>query len=290
MKLIASTVAIVVTLAGATVHAESSPVDDPNGPALALATAVLGDGASDAATRSDADSVAILVESGTHVDVPRDPADGMSIDTPRGGVDVIVTPTDGALGGFERVDGVMSAAVGSDYVAIAEPLEGGDFRMAVVLEDASAPTSLSYSFDLRIGVTPQPTADGGYSFVDASGQIVGGLAAPWALDANGHGVPVAYSFEGNTLTRIVTPTAETAFPVVTNWCLFGKNPNGSCRGASLAKQAAAAVSAGWLTRAVCLTGALGLGAPTAGLGAVGVAALCSAAGFGVGYWASRNVR
>jgi hypothetical protein len=59
---------------------------------------VLGDSASDATTPSDADSVAVLVESGTHVDVSRDPADGVSIDTPRGGAGVAVTPTDGALG------------------------------------------------------------------------------------------------------------------------------------------------------------------------------------------------
>jgi hypothetical protein len=41
-------------------------------------------------------------------------------------------------------------------------------------------------------------------------------------------VPVGYSFNGTILTRTVCPNDATVYPVTTNFCLFGRNPNGSC--------------------------------------------------------------
>jgi hypothetical protein len=43
-------------------------------------------------------------------------------------------------------------------------------------------------------------------------------------------VPVGYSFNGTILTRTVCPNDATVYPVTTNFCLFGRNPNGSCCG------------------------------------------------------------
>lgn len=76
----------------------------------------------------------------------------------------------------------------------------------------------------------QQAAEGGHDFVDAGGAVVGGLGAPWAVDAAGNLVPVGYSFNGNTLTRTVYTTDATVYPVATNFCLFGRNSQGGCNG------------------------------------------------------------
>ena len=230
------------------------------------------------------------VEHGTVVDVPSDPSDGFVIDTAGTGIEVTMVPLDETLGVFD-IKGTepLAVAEGDGYETIAQPLADGDFRLAVTIEALDGPHSFSYAMELPQGTVAVKRVDGGYDFVDPTGVVVGGLGAPWGLDSLGQPVEVTYSLEDGVLTRTVAVSSADAYPVLTNWCIFGKNPNGSCSGSGLAKQAAAAIAAGWLTRAVCLTGAIGFGAPTAGLGAVAVAALCSAAGFSVGRWASGKV-
>jgi hypothetical protein len=168
------------------------------------------------------------VEDGTTIDVPRDPDKGIAIDLSGLGVDVVVAPLDGSLADFVTSNNV-AIAQGDGYSTIAQPTEDGEFRMAVVLDDASAPRSMVYDFALEPGTAITKRSDGGYDFADATGKTLGGLGAPWGIDANGNLVDVSYSFAGGRLTRTIEVDATTAFPVVANWCLFGKNPNGSCR-------------------------------------------------------------
>lgn len=253
--------------------------------ALETVNALLGAETAIAATSHDEDTAVRLTEDAVTIDIASDPQDGIAIDS---ATSIVIAPTDTALGDF-TARATTAVAAGDGYSSVAQPLEDGGFRMAVVLEDDSAPTSLSYEFQLESGVEPVRRADGGYDFVDSAGTKVGGIGAPWAIDAAGTPVEASYEFNGTVLTRTVTVGDSTAFPVVTNFCIFGKNPNGSCRGSGVYKEALAAMAAGWLTRAVCLTGALGAGAATAGLGAVAVASLCSVAGFAVGRWASGRV-
>lgn len=209
------------------VQAETASADVDVVAAVEMVEQVLGSQTAVGVVGHDVDSVVALVEDGVTIDVPVDPSDGIAVD-PQAGTAAVFTPTDVALGDFVA-DGVLAVAAGDGYAAVAQPLEDGDFRLAVVLDDATAPTSLSYQVELDPGVQPVQRLDGGYDFVDAAGAVVGGIGAPWAVDAAGNLVPVGYSFNGTTLTRTLYTNDTTVYPVTTNFCLFGKNPDGSCR-------------------------------------------------------------
>ena len=56
--------------------------------------------------------------------------------------------------------------------------------------------------------------DGSVSLIGAGGKWLGGIATPWAKDANGKSVPTSYSIDGNKLTQHVSFDSTTAFPVV----------------------------------------------------------------------------
>ncbi len=229
-KLLVPVMTVVLVSTGLIVSpasADSVPLDAEAVAALETVEQILGNQTAVGAVGQDADSAAIVIEDGVTIDVPVDPSDGISVDS-AAGTAAVFTPTDSSLDDFVT-DGAVAVAAGDGYAAVAQPLEDGDFRLAVVLEDASAPKSLSYRVELEPGVQPVQRVDDGYDFVDAAGAVVGGLGAPWAVDAAGNLVPVGYSFNGNTLTRTVYTTDAIVYPVTTNFCLFGKNPNGSCR-------------------------------------------------------------
>jgi hypothetical protein len=266
------TVALVSTVLNVSpASADSASLDSEAVAALETVDQILGNQTAVGAVGQDADSAAIVIEDGVTIDVPVDPSDGISVDSAAAAA-AVFTPTDSSLDDFVT-DGAVSVAAGDGYATVAQPLEDGDFRLAVVLEDASAPTQLSYAVELEPGVQPVQRLDGGYDFVDAAGAVVGGLGAPWAVDAAGNLVPVGYSFNGNTLTRTVYTNDATAYPVTTNFCLFGQNPNGSCRGSSLIKKVA--YDAGWALAAaiVCVP----VGAITAGAGGL----VCGATMYGI---------
>ena len=180
----------------------------------------------------------VVVEHGTVVDVPTDPADGLTVDTAGSGVEVTMTPLDETLGEFDLVAGdPVAVAEGDGYETVAQPLADGDFRLAVTISGPESPHSFAYEMELPDGASALKRSDGGFDFVDAAGVVVGGLGAPWGEDAAGQPVAVTYDLVGNVLTRTVAISDAAAYPVLTNWCLFGKNPNGSCRGSRVVKDA-----------------------------------------------------
>ncbi len=198
------------------------------------------------------DSAVVVASAGTVVEVPKDPSDGIAVDLAGSGADLVFTPPDPALEDFGR-DGALAAAEGDGYSTVAQPLLGGDFRLAVTLDDPTAPRSLTYDLDLPEGTRVAPRPDGGFDFLAADGSLTGGLAAPWGVDAAGVPVEVVYHYSGDgRITRHVLTTSDTAFPVVANFCIFGKNKNGGCRGKTVAAKAAIGASFGFFGVAVCL--------------------------------------
>lgn len=180
---------------------------------------------------ADADTALEVNVGETSIEVPIDADDGIGIDFGPNEASIVITPLDSSLGDFEVLeDSPVAAAVGEGYATALLPLGDGDVRLLMVLEDESAPRQFSYEIDLAEGVTLVALEDGSISMVSSEGEALGGLAAPWGIDDNGELVDVGYEVSGNTLTRTVAVTPETAYPVMTNFCIFGKNPNGSCRG------------------------------------------------------------
>ena len=104
---------------------------------MEVVTALLGSQTAVASVTHDADTAVHLVEDGVVMDIPADPNDGISIDA-QTGTAVVVTPLDTQLAEFEA-DATTATADGDGYSTVAQPLEDGDFRLAVVLEDESAP-------------------------------------------------------------------------------------------------------------------------------------------------------
>lgn len=270
-------------IAATAVSTVSASEQDPDVDAMEVVSDLLGEQTAVASTSQDADTAVHLVEDGVIVDVPADPSDGIAIDS-QTGTAIVVTPVDADLAEFEA-DATTAVAAGDGYSTVTQPLEDGDFRLAVVLEDISAPTTLSYDFELDLGVQPVRRLDGGYDFVDSVGSIVGGIGAPWAVDAVGNPVAASYDFDGTVLTRSVTITDTAVFPITTNFCIFGKNPNGSCRGSRHWKTIV------WHTT-FYVAGGLYCATVTAATGGVG-AVLCGATMFAVQeaidtYKASKN--
>lgn len=59
-----------------------------------------------------------------------------------------------------------------------------------------------------------PLDDGRVTILDSDGELVGGIEAPWAVDAKGNRVPTSYSVEGNVLKQEIETDKTTSFPVV----------------------------------------------------------------------------
>lgn len=85
----------------------------------------------------------------------------------------------------------------------------------VVINNEYAPRS--FAFDFTFDGQPAEVvvaSDGSAVVMDAGGQVVNHIAAPWARDAEGKQVPTKYSASGNRLIQHIEFGKKTAFPVV----------------------------------------------------------------------------
>jgi hypothetical protein len=73
----------------------------------------------------------------------------------------------------------------------------------------------NYTLDLPAGARLVPTSSAGYAITDprAPSLVVGGIAAPWARDANGRALPAGYTLNRTQLTLSVD-VSTAAFPIV----------------------------------------------------------------------------
>ncbi|OSP08769.1 hypothetical protein B7W94_03790 [Microbacterium sp. LEMMJ01] len=176
-------------------------------PATARA-AVPGESSDVADVLEDAETAAVGTPTPSDVELPILQADGAEASVILNGIDSEVT-----LGGSERAE--ISVA---DQYAIAEgdsvtyavsfPEEGAT-RFSAIL---SAPPAKSPEWNFESGTHLLLLEDGSVSVSDADG-FLGGIDAPWAIDAAGQSLPTHYEISGSTLTQIVDTTGAN-FPVV----------------------------------------------------------------------------
>ncbi len=116
-------------------------------------------------------------------------------------------------GTADVVDGV-SVFDGADegtHITV-EPLATGS-RTSVVISASDAPTS--YPFTFADDVSLEASDDGSIDVRGADGQVVGEIAAPWAVDATGNPVATHYEVEGNVVVQVVDHTStDVTYPVV----------------------------------------------------------------------------
>lgn len=127
---------------------------------------------------------------------------------------------EGSAGHTLDVDGREIATVdaaGSSNVDYAVTVSNaGNVRVHSIIGDKDAPEEYSYSFpgvdaivlDAETGVAFL------FAYIEGEPELVGGVDAPWARDANGVEVPTHFEVQGNVLTQVVEhKSGNFAYPI-----------------------------------------------------------------------------
>lgn len=115
-------------------------------------------------------------------------------------------PAEGAPTLVGRTAVYRSAAAPSTRIA-AQALNGG-MRALINITDASAPERYEFPFGGQVAsLTLKP--DGTVDTLNAAGEVIGTVDAPWARDANGAAVPTHYEVQGTTLVQVVNHRSGT---------------------------------------------------------------------------------
>lgn len=95
-----------------------------------------------------------------------------------------------------------------DYVT--STLETGETRFAAVIKSAQHDhPAWEFPHDVRLLVV-----DGRVTIATPSGEMIAGIDAPWAVDADGRKLNTHYKVDGSRLIQIVETDHHTVFPVV----------------------------------------------------------------------------
>ncbi|MBD8704920.1 hypothetical protein [Frigoribacterium sp. CFBP 13712] len=96
--------------------------------------------------------------------------------------------------------------------AYVQPLASG-VRVLTAIESAEAPSEYSYSFDVPAETVLNEGANGYY--LESGEDVLGVLAHPWAVDADGQQLPTSFTWESGKLTQHVDLSSPAiAFPVL----------------------------------------------------------------------------
>lgn len=99
--------------------------------------------------------------------------------------------------------------------------DDGSVQVTTVIDDAQAPNRYVYDFDLPDGASLEQTEEG-IAFLGGDGNLIGGVAPAWAVDAEGKTVPTWYEIEGSRITQVVAHDDKVSYPVVAD-PLWGTN-------------------------------------------------------------------
>ena len=139
------------------------------------------------------------------------PADGDGAIT--AGEVSVTLPPEIDLGAAEVTEDGVAVYEGE---SVAEPSvavfsDGSSTAVHTIVPTASSPLRYSYAIE---GATLVPHADGSIALIGPGDEPLGIIAAPWAADAAGQPVRTYYEVDGDTFVQVISPTANTAFPVV----------------------------------------------------------------------------
>lgn len=148
--------------------------------------------------------------------IPIDPAQPIEVTTEIAGRGIaanITLPDDLDLSSAEATENgtVVYPSDGDTSVAV-QTLESGDTRVQTVIPDREAAHEASFGMEGFRAVIDS-SGDAGF-FQDGREGAYVPVDAAWATDATGAPVPTHYEVRGDRLVQIVTPTADTIYPVV----------------------------------------------------------------------------
>jgi hypothetical protein len=91
--------------------------------------------------------------------------------------------------------------------------DDGSLQLTTMLNAVAAPEKFEYKFTLPQGSKILPMGQG-LAFMNGN-RFIGGLAEPWAKDAEGRDVPTRYEVSGNIVNQIIEHRASKfAYPIV----------------------------------------------------------------------------
>lgn len=151
-------------------------------------------------------------------EVPVDPDEPLTLQSGNGPEISITLPRgeDGGEAAAREGSGAVSHDLGDGSRIVPAIRSNGIVQILSELHDAGAPTSFDYEVAVGAGGSMVTAVDGGVRLLDAVGQEVASVAAPWALDASGNKIPTRFVVEQNRLTQIVdtASVADVHYPVV----------------------------------------------------------------------------
>jgi hypothetical protein len=194
--------------------------------ALALPSAALADDSTQAAADMN-DAVAaqqapaavapadtVATDDGAPVFAAGDAAEaaGPAVDPTTDAPVSLTVPADG--GGDQTADTTVYDGSGQDNQIGVQQLDNGGTRALVRITSPDAPER----YDFQVGGAAARLVlqdDGSVEVLDADGQTIAEVPAPWATDANGVAIPTHYEVDGTTLTQVVEHRGgDYAYPIV----------------------------------------------------------------------------
>jgi hypothetical protein len=151
---------------------------------------------------------------GGTVEIPKDPADGITMSVP-GEQPVQVGLPGAARATDARTVGdtvVYEGAAPSVDIAV-QVTAGGGVRQLLTLAGPDAPKSYSFPVDMPDGAVLSLTSNGGAQ-VTKDGALVTSVAPGWARDAEGAEVPTRYTVDGSVLTQHIDTDAADVYPII----------------------------------------------------------------------------
>ncbi|WP_309615258.1 DUF2599 domain-containing protein [Salinibacterium sp.] len=148
--------------------------------------------------------------------VPTDPSESVGLVSTRGpDLEISLPFSEDAANAVELVDAVRAYDNGNGSTTVPVSKSDGSVQITTVIEDSTAPTSYRYEIGSAEGSKLRLFKEGGVLIESTDGEYLGGVAAPWAYDANGIAVDTWYEVEGSTLVQVVAHDAGPyTYPIV----------------------------------------------------------------------------
>lgn len=154
---------------------------------------------------------------GSSVEVPQQAGSGVRMAGDHGAAVTLGLPASGAVN-EEGSTAEYSGSAPQTEVAVQKTAAGA--RALVEIVGSEAPER--YTFPMGGDAARlRSDADGSVDVLDADGTMIGAIAAPWAIDADGRSVPTSFEVVGTSLVQVVEHVgADFAYPLVADPSFF----------------------------------------------------------------------
>lgn len=207
-------VAALVSAGALPAHATQTPDHDPIAAIAAAAPEVLQN-RSDITPDAFGDEAIQAVENGSHITIPTDAADGITLGTADGVIGIGLPNAEHADPAVSEMAGVVSYDNGDGSTTVPVVKDDGSIQINTIIADEAAPTRYEYPLDIPEGATVEEIGPQMFAVLTAEGEPLTVVLPPWAKDATGADVPTRYAIESGALVQYVDHNhSEVSYPVV----------------------------------------------------------------------------